>query len=468
MKNIIYCFLAISGIIFITSCKGILNEEPKSSISVNNFYKNKQDAIAAVNDAYARLKNFPHDFPAMSINLSDESVTQDFGNADVDQLTFYNYTPANSIIGGLWTGNYRIINITNNIIKRVPKIGMDKKLKNRLVGEALFLRGFSYFRLVKAFGSVPLVLKPTTNINNLDVSRSSTDSVYAQIFADLKAAASALPLSYDKQNVGRSTKGAAESMLAKAYLFHKDWKKAADEAKKVIDSKQYSLFKDYANKWKPENRNKKEFIFSIQYGPHSHDNPLTYITMPRGTGIAPKNFGTCLPTSSIINSFSPTDYRKQSEIKTSYTFPDGHTIHFKPHFWKYFTKGINNKAVLNTPIIAYDNVLLIYAEAIDDAQGPTKEAYNAINKIRKRAHLKNLPLGISQKQFRKAVWRERKWELAFEGHRTWNLIRTGRFVEAVKASGKPIHGSIGKRNTKLPIPQQQIDTDPNITQNPGW
>jgi len=332
---------------------------------------------------------------------------------------------------------------------------------------------------VQAFGDVPLVLTPTSDVVNVNIERTPTDEVYTQIINDLKDADAAnLPAKYTSSGtIGRATSGAVKSILAKVYLTHKDYMNAALYAKQVIDSKTYSLFPDYKNVFPPENKNGQEHIFSAQYscvkttyGSPMAENFSIYFSYPINQGGGVFNADTL-----YVNSYLPGDYRKQVTIITQKVNPSNNQLVFArngPCIDKYWDPspcaefGARNNFI----IIRYADVLLMYAEAENELSGPTVDAYDAINQVRTRArngissaNPQNLT-GLSQSQFRDAVLQERGWELCYEGHRRWDLLRTGKYISTLQAAGMPV----SQTNLLYPIPQHQIDVNPALTQNPGY
>lgn len=466
-----HIFSIIFIALFVTNCDGILNQEPKSSLSSEQFYETEEDAIAASNDLYNTFASPVNGREELELTLgevlSDQSDTEDFSTIPTVELVNYTFDSDNGNITAYWMSAYQVINRANNILSQIPEIEMNPSLKERILGEARFFRAMGYFNLVKSFGGVPLVLEPTTSTDNLEIPRSSEDEIYQQVIDDLTLAIDDLPESYDSEDYGRVTKWGALGVLSRVYLYHQEWPNAANTALQVIQSNQFSLFEDYADKWKLENETGDEFIFSIQYSDEVLEiGRVSQFTMPRNQGIGGiGNFGVVTVRQSFYDSYADHDARKTAAYRTSYNFPDGRTISFTPHTWKYYPEAAKNYlSNKNFPIVGYDEILLTYAEALNEVQGPGPDAYDAINQVRNRVNLDDLE-NLSQAEFRKAVWQERSWELAFEGHRTWDLMRTDQLVEVMQDIGV---NNVSSKHSRLPIPRRELDSNKNLEQNPGW
>lgn len=462
-----------------------LTNEPEDSLAPENFYENEEDAVAAIYSVYERLGIMDlYNFDGVMVILDNASdQTQPFGaNAERVAIDDFSNTQLNSITSAWWRASFQIINRANAVTDNVPDIDMNPDLRASIVGEAQFLRALSYFNLVRMFGPVPAITQETESFEDINQPRSPVDSVYAQIIQDLENAEQTLPVSYD-EDIGRATVGAAKTLLAKVYLTRKQWQQAADKAQEVIDSGTYALFEDYAHVFLPEFENGQEHIFSIQF--HAGDQNAgkqgrfwTY-TAPNaqktdGRSIAGgSSFGAIFPEMKYYEEY-PDDYRKEVNFFTEWTFPeDSATVTFEPHFFKYHDPGQTNaqRSSVNFPLFRYADMLLMYAEAANEANGsPTLEAYEAINQVRQRARynqpdsvLPDLP-ELSQSAFRDAVWRERHWELAGEGKRWFDLKRTGRLLEVMQEAGK----NIQERNLLFPIPNIELELNPDWEQNPGY
>lgn len=478
----LYVFL-FTGLLFGTlaaGCKKNLTETPYSFLGETDSYKSPADAVTAINAVYDRLRSF-YGMPMLllsDLNADDMTIRADGGasSVELDQNT---YTAANGTFDGLYTNTYLFIDRANRVIKNVPQITMDAAQKTKIIGEAKFLRALGYFNLVRAFGPVPLVTAPTTDVVNVAIARSSVDSIYTQIINDLKDADNAaLPAKYTAAGeVGRATSGAVKSILAKVYLTRKDWANAAAKAKEVIDGGNYSLFPDYKDIFTPENKNGREHIFSVQYscvkntyGSAMGLNFAIFFSWP-----VQQSGGSCQADEKFVASYETGDYRKKVTIITQKVNPAtgslvlSRTGSHMDKYWDPAPCGLD-QARNNFMVVRYADVLLLYAEAVNEASGPTADAYGAINQVRTRArngdataNPQNLS-GLSKEQFRDAVANERNLELCFEGHRRWDLLRTDKYITTMQAAGLPAQA----KNLLYPIPQNERDVNSALAQNDGY
>jgi len=466
--------------ILMVNCKKNLTEQPYSFLGEGNSYQSAADAVTAVNAVYDRMRSF-YGMPMLilaDLNADDMTVRPDGGASAVetDQNT---YTAANGNFDQFYTNTYLFIDRANRVIKNVPLINMDAAQKTKITGEAKFLRALGYFNLVRAFGAVPLVTAPTTDVVNVALARSSADSIYAQIISDLKDADNAaLPAKYTAAGeVGRATSGAVKSILAKVYLTRKDWANAAARAKEVIDGGIYSLFPDYKDIFIPENKNGREHIFSVQYscikntyGSAMGLNFAIFFSWP-----VQQSGGSCQANETFVSSYPAGDYRKKVTIITQKVNPAtgalvlSRTGSHLDKYWDPAPCGLD-QARNNFMVIRYADVLLMYAEALNELNGPTTEAYAAINQVRTRARNGDAAAnpqnaaGLTKDQFRDAVANERNWELCFEGHRRWDLLRTDKYITTLQAAGIPV----AAKNLLYPIPQNERDVNSALTQNEGY
>ena len=476
-NHILYSALLALGL---TACS--LDEVPPSALAPTNFYTNSSDAVAAVSAVYDvanqigdQSRNFiiMGDIPSDDMNLL-------LNNADRIQIWSFQTIPTNGIVAQSWQSLYQAINRANTAIERIPGIPMDESLKKRLVGEAKFMRAFYYFYLVRWYGGVPLALTETKSLNDgRDTKRATVDDVYAQIVKDFSEAEAELPDRFTGADIGRATAGAAKGMLAKVYLTKKDYPKARDKAKEIMDNATrygYSLFDRYADVFAIANKNGRESVFEIQFlgqGTGQGSGMTTYFA-PENSPVTGRGFGSFFPTTEFYGSFDPADKRRELFIN-SYVNGAGQTVNTFQHFNKYVDPAARafGDANNNFPIIRYADVLLTFAEAENELSGPTAAALNAANPIRRRAF--GLPLNASSATdftaalgkdgFRQKLYDERRWEFNAEGQRWFDLVRTNRLVSVTKAKGK---ANVAEKHNLFPIPQREIDLNPNLTQNEGY
>lgn len=467
--------------LLVTSCGDFLEENPKDRVATSNYYKTEQDAISGVNAVYAHLNaqsgdsfgGVYHSAFWVAIGLaSDEMLNNQVGNTDADQLSAFTYSPQNGIVFEVWKQHYKAITLANIAIERIPGIPMNETLRARLVNEAKFLRGLLYFNLVRMFGKVPLL---TREIEPLTPAAAEPEAIYAQIIQDLTDA-EGLPAT-QTDGRGRATSGAAKAILAKVYLTRKEFQKSADKSLEVIESGLYELWDDYSDVFRIRNRGGKEAIFTVGFG--DAEGSISFWeggqfhvrllpTMLMGT-ITTNTLGWQVPTEALATGYIPTDERGPVTVFNKFDETvggDAYNITFdKYYFRKYWDveapkEFTNEQCTQDFSVIRYADVLLMHAEALNEA-GPSAPAHDYLNRVRNRVGLDDLS-GLTQEQFRAAVLEERKLELAGEGHRWFDLVRTGK-LETLVPLAKPMTPQ--SRHYLFPIPQSERDLNTNLPQN---
>ncbi|WP_162946451.1 RagB/SusD family nutrient uptake outer membrane protein [Chitinophaga barathri] len=450
----------------ISSC-GKLEESPQAFISPENFYKTRSDAIAAVTAAYAPVRN--NGFVTRNYAILGEVTTDNMfplpNNNDRVQLDNYVHTPQNGILRETWTTFYQGISYSNFVIDKVPNIDMDGTLRDRLVAEGKFLRAFYYYHLVRLFGDLPLITTALASLDKLTYpKRSPAADVYAQIIADLKDAEVGLPVSYTGADQGRATRGAAKAFLASVYLTQKQYQLAADKAAEVMRPEYgYGLWANLADVFDIKNEFGKEAIFDAQFmsGPGGQGGNLIAFFAQENNAVGGRGFGSFQPTQELYDAFDPTDLRR------TVWFTKGTDNKFYCNKWIDADAKTENQSDNNWPLIRYAEVVLTFAEAYNEVNVPVDGnlAYQAVNSIRGRANLPALS-GLTQDQLRQAILKERRFEMAFEGQRWFDLVRTGTLVSTLLAKGTV---NIKSFHVLFPVPQFEIDLNQNLKpQNTGY
>lgn len=474
IKYLIIALLAV----LLPACN-ILDQQPESAFTAENFYKTPGDAISAVNAIYDPLPT-NNMYNQLMLAYQDQGTddcewgggrnTSNQAKNDVDKYTF---TTATVYFYTTWATCYQAINRANAVIARIPGIAMDQALQDRLVAEAKFLRGFYYFTLVQLFGKVPLQLTETTSLTNLDLPRSPVADVYAQIIADFTAAAALLPQKYTGTDVGRATQGAAKGMLAKVYLTQGEWQKSIDACEEIMALESqgiYGLWTNYSDVFLIANKNGKESLFEAQSlgGGYNEGSALEgYLRPPFDRS----GFGDDPVTENHYKAYTSRDKRRDVNVRlytTTGTPPAPASIAFPCYVAKYKDPAStgNGDGSNNFIILRYADVLLMYAEAQYQLTEGSTEAYAAINRIRARAGLDDLTPGLTREQFRDSVLLERRLELAFEGHRRYDLVRTGKLIEAMKAQNPGI--LVEPKHYLYPVPQIERDANILLDQNDNY
>ena len=496
------------------SCSGFLDETPLSNLTDKNYYQTETDAEGAVNAIYETVgigsvgqwqgtgnANTPYGGVFYNVYWIAQDLFAD--NASHDRWTYANFDnfsldERDDNVKTLWYAFYRAINTANTAIDRIPAIDMDPAKRNHLIAEARFWRGLLYGELAKLWGDVPLRLHASNSVDELFlVERTDRLTVLDEALKDLQFAIDNLMDNYRTGN-GRADVLMAYAVYAKVALIKAyvtkdkaDWQLVADYAGEVISSEKYDLFPSFKDNFVIAKKHGIESVVSINYGGEDLWKSQFNVSLlpseiransPDGTE-GPDNANYWIvPTDNLYDSYEDGDTRRDVSIMKSFTYSDGSEIIFaeKAKYPQYFCKYWDTSEELggknsnqNYPYMRYSEVLLMYAEALNEINGgPDTEAYNAINKVRDRAFQDNGSgahnlSGLSYSQFRKALLDERRWEFVLEGSRWFDLVRLSEnFAEEVKIA-KP-DSYVSEKHKLFPIPQYERQLNDKITQNEGY
>ncbi len=476
-----------------SSCR--LDEEIYSSIYTEAFYKTASDAEKALVAVYDPIADMAAG-PALTL-ASDLSADQCYPRAVVGRntLTLFSYDPnyttqrsagrVNESPQQIWSSCYDGIEKANWVIAKVPAASMDAARKSQIIGEAYFLRAFYHWTLAKNFGDVPVKTTPSYTEAEALVGKSAKAEVYAQIYADLdEALAAGLP-SYPNVEKGRPAKEAVTALYAKAALYNEDWAEALEKAQEVIASGKYGLMPDVRDVYRLDQedaaRLENIWAFESEGTTPGRSHQLTGLCGPAGSAApeyAKTSFGSMFAYQSFFNSFDPADKRRQL-LDTNYVDKGGKVV-AQRNITPITTQGVlikkyqdpvsitNNAS--NFPILRLPDVYLIAAEAEARLNGATPAAYGFINLVRQRAGLGDLPQGLGQEAFIDAVLQERSWEFFAEGDRWYDLTRTGKFLTEVPKAVNNVYPTRTPqpKNRYFPIPQDEINANQKLEQNPDW
>ena len=492
MFNFQFSIVIILMITF-TSCN-FLDRQPWDSVDTTNGFQTAADAEAAVNACYQPLqwaKLYNMRIWTLDIIAGESVVGAGGGEDGIETVDLANFiaNADNFAALDLWRGPSPGILRCNFVLKNVPNMQIETDLKNRMLGEAYFLRAHYYFILVRLFGGVPMPTEPLTSDSELKMPRASVDEIYELIIGDLNEAITRLPQrsTYGEKHVGRASKEAAMAELARVHLtYTHNYTEVVRLCREITDMG-YQLAPDYADNFNPSKQNGVESIFEVQYYGKtnynfwSNENQSSWISTfqgPRNSGMAAGCYGWNQPTAEFVSQYEAGDLRKDKTIFYAGcpTF-DGMTY---SSTWS--TTGYNVRKFLltkaqspdyntsnqNWVVTRYADVLLMEAEALNEL-GHTSDAEVPLYTVRKRAGLTSRAQieGLTQAQMREKIIHERRIELAFEGHRWFDLIRYPNNYAL-----NFLH-SIGKTNatTKhllFPIPTQEIEANELLIQNPGY
>lgn len=553
MNKIVYSILTVALALLLSGCEKYLDLKPQGSENSDNFFLQKENAVRAVNGIYDLLQldegagpdgqwmSHHHDFFIGDI-LSDDSEkgSNDADYSEFRHLVQWDLKSTESMASAFWIHGFWGVSRTNYVLDNLPTVKWDTKLRDRLTGEALFLRAYYYWYLVRIYGGVPLF---TNSVNPSDfgtVKRASVNKIYTQITADLMKAIELLPekSQYAAADMGRATKGAARGLLARVAMFQigtdKDnttttWQQVYDLTADIIKSGEYRLMPNYAKLLETENKNMEESVFEVQFGVGSSDAAPASIGTNfynfQGNRKDDSGWGFNNPTIDLVNSYNSSDPRLSCVIYGE-TYNNGILYGKKKKFdrQQQGTNWLNRKAALpvkpalakasdrNIKIIRYADVLLMNAEAAYHL-GKETETQTMVNLVRNRARNSSFCMGYAENkmdynaapssvnlpnitstgtQLQNDIWNERRLELAMEQLRFYDLVRTGRYFDAMdlekdqkRAEGQPyaslyryvnvkanallksIDGANGIKVPLLPIPQSEVQAW-GLEQNPGY
>ncbi|WP_345229955.1 RagB/SusD family nutrient uptake outer membrane protein [Olivibacter ginsenosidimutans] len=492
-KNYLKLCLAITLCTGYTSCS--MEEDLYSSIITETFYKTASDAEKALVSVYSVLGGL-YGGPAATL-VPDFSADQVYPRAVVgrNSLTLFTLEPTytaqisqsrtNESPQQIWVSCYSGIEQANWVLTKVPEVNMDETRKKQILGEAHFLRAFYHWMLTKNFGEVPVKITPSVTQADAYTPKSAVKEVYQQIYSDLDTAYDAGLPSYPLVDKGRPSREAVNALYAKAALYNEDWATALEKAESVISSGVYSLVSTELElfNYAKEDENRKEMIWAYEADPISPGNGHQLVGLCGPTGsAAPEyavtSYGSMFAYMDFYNSFDPKDGRREL-LATSYINKSGDVVpqaQITPItkdgvlIKKYQDPVSTTGTICNIPILRLADVYLIAAEAEAHVNGPTSKAYDYVNMIRHRAGLADLSTGLSQEAFLTAVIQERAWEFFAEGDRWYDLTRTGTFVDVVKKATNTVYPTrnVQAKYRYFPIPQDEINANSELVQNPDW
>ncbi|WP_372636780.1 RagB/SusD family nutrient uptake outer membrane protein [Fodinibius sp.] len=476
-----------------------LNKEPLGEPSSSTLYTTEEGIHKLLNGAYAQTRSFGLSgfgrFVAKEVGSDDTnpgSTPADGSVPRMEQVNNFTYLTSQGDLSSYYDNNYTLVARANLVINNAPDVEMDSGLQSRYIGEARFLRAFAYFNLVRGWGGVPIYEEVPGDPEEASQvkPRASEGEVYQLIISDLESAVEDLPLKseYASSDLGRATKGAARTMLAQAYLFQQDYDNALSYATDVIDSGEYNLLDTYDQNWSVEHQNGAESIFEVQF--ITRDEQDISNEWNKWQGVRGNiGWGFFSPSEDLASAYEDGDPRRDYTI-----FFEGEAWPGAPEEVPSFAEGAdpraNQKTLLPKPwpvgypsnspvnmmVMRYADVLLMAAEAHNEL-GNTGEALMYLEMIRARAREGDpsvLPevTVASREELRHEIWQERRYELALEGYRYYDIMR---YNEVEPGYAKELFDALGKtdfdpnKHTLFPIPQNEIDfSGGQLDQNPGW
>ncbi|WP_440135517.1 RagB/SusD family nutrient uptake outer membrane protein [Chitinophaga sancti] len=508
MNKLTYILLA--GVLLASCSKTSLELTNPNQITTETYWKTEDDVKSALAATYALFKNVDGGFWGVrGVELSNGRGDDFFIRNDVPylyQLSTFTNTPDNSASTNVWNVAYRAIFRANQILVHIDGVsGLSAEAKKAYIAEAKFIRGLNEYVLVINFGDVPLRTTIPASTAEYFVAKSPAADVWAQVIKDFSEAAADLPMSYDNANRGRATKGAALGFLGKSYVYTKDWAKAESTLKQLTTAPfSYQLLANYGDNFTAANDNNAESLFEIQVQDVGGTNPWAGENANEGLGVttaqefAPSEASgwfEVAPTDKLFNEFQQEktasgdfdsrmyatlfwDYPGAVFYKkpfSAYTLPFG----FKSYYKKYqnynqaeeltgSSGASDDMSDINEKAMRYADVLLLLAESVT-MQGRPADAVPYVTTIRNRAGLPALAAGLDQAGMMKEIRHQRFLEFAREGQRFYDLQRWGILKNEIANSDK-----VGKlyfvspKHEFFPIPQDEINSNPEMIQNSNW
>ncbi|WNH10708.1 RagB/SusD family nutrient uptake outer membrane protein [Thalassobellus suaedae] len=495
MKNII--ITAILSIILVSCTDAELDQSPISSLGANGFYSNPNEFESAINGAYSTLRFYPdNQFHLLEVRSDNMYAVTGSGVRPYEPVNnFDNSIATNTYLSGEWNTNYTGILRVNTILENLnEQVVPDNTTRNRMEGEAKFLRAFFFFNLVKTFGKVPLIDKVYSPAETLDIGRSSVSDVYTLIISDIQSAITLLPPNFSGGQLGKATSWAAKALLAKVYLTRSgssygiegpgmdsnEYGLAIDLFDDIINNGPFDYENDYAAIFAYDNENNSEIIFDIQYIKDpvvGADYPS--ITVPDGY-LRANDAGFTNGEDSkrvsedLINAYTSEDIRDDFSIINGYTDENGLFVN-NIFYGKYL--DLSNKGTsrfewsLNYPVIRYTDIQMMRAEAIlMSGAGRQSDVDAVVNFTRNRA---GLTTSISDVNIDDLL-KEKRLEFACESKRWDDLVRTGKVIDVINSwiAVEDDSNQMSQMEANFviyPVPSNEITVKEDLYgQNPGY
>jgi hypothetical protein len=521
MKYIKLSLISAFFFLAITGCKEeFLEKVPLDQGSVEGFFQTQEDVIRAVNGIYDVFQGsiWGGSLYWMQQNydiMTDNGVGCCPWEASYTVIAKGEHTPqTGGIINYKWDFGYEGVFRANSVLANIGKVGLSADAEKAITAEVRFLRGLIYQEMTNHFGDLPLILNVITREEGLKVARAPKAEVLKTIYEDLDFAEANLGLTPNFGQKGRPTKQSAIAVKTRLKLYNKDYAGAAAEAKKLMDlsaanPNTIGLLEDYESVFSADNENNKEVLFDIQYkeGTQGEGNFMQVALAPGPEGSPGSGWGSITPTDQLVNSFYMKDglpidksplydannpyLNRDSRLYANLFIPgvstwrgkmyDASLSGFSPFFavrkWVDLDATIGEGGCscneTNVILFRYADILLMFAEATNELSGPTADVYNAVNQIRRRVGMPDFPAGLTKDQMREAIQHERHVEFPWEGTRYFDLIRWGiadKVVNTVTLFGqsRDARNFTLPKNALFPVPQKEIDLNPNLTQNSGY
>lgn len=450
------------------SCSDELDIAPLTEKSASNFYSTESEIESAIIGAYAQLQiGGLYGLDLIGVGeVSGEDTFEEIAANDggrFGQLDDFSTNAVNDLVGDIWRESFKGIQRVNIVLNRITDIEYENNtIKDNRIGEMKFLRGLLYFNLVRLYGDVPLVTEETANPSDyFGQVRTPASEVYAQIELDLNDAIQNLSTI---KSSGRPAKGAAQALLADVQMNLGKYNEAVTTLTPLVTSNDYGLMPSTSDIFGVANEGNSEILFEVQFasGVNGNDEGETAASQFRPSGTTANAKGHNLPSVEFVALYESGDTRKDDFVGLDAV---ANPFYFSLKYEVSATGADDGGS--DHIVIRYADVLLKYAEALNESGGANTAQY--LNMVRNRAGLANTT-ATTQSELRDAIELERRFEFIGEGHRWFDLKRTGKAINTMNAwfTANSKNVTIDADNLLLPIPQSQLDTDPAITQNSGY
>lgn len=469
------------------SCENIVEPEVFSEMTPEKILATEDGVPKTLLSGYNYLAIVNNARIPGSLEFTTDIAWETGGGANQWAVAFIHlrYDESTANLWGMWNRRYRAVRNANIVLDNLDGLDLPDADKKLYRAEARFIRAVSYQFLNRWFGPVPL---RTSTEDEMELPRTTADEMESFIEQELLEIISDLPEYGNEPGYGRAHKSAARAFLTKFYLNTKQWQKAADMAKNIIDGGKFSLFPSYPDLFRVENERNSEYIWV-------HQNAVGVNVNNHMNAALPPNFKEHPPTNMVWTP-NMNNWARQDRLMDSFadSFEEGDERHLLIADWYIDLAGDSvslrelpdNQRALKYPLdpnaqgghgndipeLRYADILLSRAEALNELNGPNQESIDLINQVRERAGLNDILLGDfgSKEELREyIVMKERGWEFYWEMKRRQDLIRIGKFIEVAQSLGSDRgNPSAEEYRVLFPIPQQAIDSNPKLEQNPGY
>jgi hypothetical protein len=495
IETIMICLIGAASVLAV-SCSDFLDKNPLDQMTSQTFWKSESEANMALAGVYARLYSYPFSHTDGDFDCMAGDISSNQSRAVINIAQGMVEATSGGPVSDIYNACYAGIASCNFFLDNVERTPVPEASLNRMKGEVCFLRAMFYFKLAQHYGGVPLYIK-SVSIEEAKVKQSSKAEIIAQVIKDLDYAVANLPNT--AYTDGHAVRGSALGLKARVYLHLSQWTEAADAANQVIQSGNFSLCDNYRTLFLASGQtNNPEIIFSLRYLNPDRSSDIdihwawwAYVN-PRQELVDEYECTDGLPISSsplydasnwrlnrdprllmTIKGFDDKVINSSGqEMGFAYNAPSGTGYEPVKHCdWDALPIDYSTKSEQDWILLRYADVLLMYAEAKNEASGPDASVYAAVNEVRERVNMPALPEGLSKEEMRERIRHERRIELALEGVRWGDILRwktAETYIPTLVDPGGTQRRFDPAKHYLLPFPQSEIDVNENLEQNPGY